>query len=172
MKTLLLMVLFLVGLGVIAQEVKEPDALVKARETYQKDVARAMLPLVKDYTGKLEKMKKDLGAKGDAVGAMSVQKEIDAVAPKPVAETKKPEAKGKLTIVGKWRQSNGFVWNFFADGKMTVEGWGRGTWIIQDDGSIYTTRRHPKEDFDQHDALTVEAPDRVLSAGGSVFQRL
>jgi hypothetical protein len=71
-------VLFL-ALPLFAQdtEKKEPAALVKAREDYQRDI----LPITKKYVAKLEALKKDLGGRGDLDGATAVQAEIDTVKP-------------------------------------------------------------------------------------------
>ncbi len=65
---------------VVSVWAQEPTQLTNARTDYEKKVKQATLPLLKEYVAYLDNLKKALGTKGDAAGAMAVQNEIDRVA--------------------------------------------------------------------------------------------
>jgi hypothetical protein len=94
-------------------EKKEPTALTKAREGYQVEVARVLMPVTKTYLDRLEALKKDLGAKGKIEEAMAVQQEIEQVTPRPVS--KDP------AIVGIWTFGPYGTAQFNADGTSRIE---------------------------------------------------
>jgi hypothetical protein len=127
MKTLFVLVAILLTTVVFSQdEPKEPEALVKAREVYQKEVKRVTEPIIKDYLAKLDALKKELGGKGDAEGAMAVQKEIGALKE---AQADPTEPK-KDWIEGTWQYSaEGGTWyRDFKNGKCRVRREGRVAW--------------------------------------------
>ena len=141
-------------------DAKEPADLAKARDAYETAVAKALMPLAKDYAAKLEKMKKDYGKAGDLKAMLAIQKELDAVTPRLASDAKAD--KTKRTIVGSWRApSGGFTWNFTADGKMSIDGWGKGTWVLQDDGRIKITRKGAHDAVEQGDIFIVNDRDTI-----------
>lgn len=97
--------------GVMAQDdsekVKEPKELVSARTAYQNSVKAVVTPLTNKYVQQLEQMKKTLGGRGDAEGAMAVQREIDAQnVVVEVGTPKDPSKIKKFNPVGTWNASN------------------------------------------------------------------
>lgn len=128
MKTLMTLLAVLAAVTVIAQDdAKEPAVLVLAREAYQKEAAKALAPVNKDYLAKLEKLKKELGGQGDAVGAMAVQKEMERVQAAPSQTAGADEYQGPL---GAWKviYSNhlGRRYVFKANGDVEMEEMGVG----------------------------------------------
>ena len=127
MKTLLVLCLFF-ALPIIAQdtEKKEPDALTKARTAYQKEVARVTAPVLRDYLDQLDALKKVLGGKGDADGAVAVQREIEACTPE------KTDVTGGGVVLGVWTgrwgtvefRAGGRAWNTYGGSKT------EGTWTL------------------------------------------
>lgn len=61
------------------QEISDPKELVQARTTYKNQIKASDEPITRKYLQQLDEMKKRLGGKGDAAGAMAVQKEIDSL---------------------------------------------------------------------------------------------
>ncbi|MFA6293015.1 MAG: hypothetical protein WC637_14605 [Victivallales bacterium] len=94
---------------------KEPKDLTRARQTYLDKIKTATDPIRQRYIGELEKMKKALGTKGDAKGAMAVQKEIDLI----TQETTK-----RVTLEGQW--------------ELSKEGKTLGTCFVLEDGEQMT----------------------------------
>jgi hypothetical protein len=119
----LLAVLFATALSAQdAQEPQDPKALVKAREAYQKEIARVTAPVNQNYLQTLEALKRDFGTKGDTAGMVAVQKEIDEV------KTYLKNEPGTVDpMVGKWLW-DGRVMTFTADGKITNESGGSAKW--------------------------------------------
>lgn len=80
----------------------EPPELVSVRASYQKQIQAATAPIHAKYLEYLESLKKQLGGKGDAQGALAVQKEIDAIAA--LQKTEPVSRSDKIVI---WNQNNG-----------------------------------------------------------------
>lgn len=82
-KIVLLLILGLIGNGYIMaddnQGNTEPKELALARTAYQNQAKVVLDPVKQKYLATLDALKKQLGSKGDATGAMSVQKEIDSL---------------------------------------------------------------------------------------------
>jgi hypothetical protein len=55
----------------------EPPELIQARAVFQKEAEFTMRPLRDRYLSRLDMMKRTLGARGDARGAVAVQDEMD-----------------------------------------------------------------------------------------------
>jgi hypothetical protein len=123
----LLAVLFATALSAQdAQEPQDPKALVKAREAYQKEIARVTAPVNQNYLQTLEALKRDFGTKGDTAGMVAVQKEIDEVKEYMVSDF-------KGTVVGTWKFLR-YVWEIRKDGTVfcpTVNSFGN--WKIKGD---------------------------------------
>lgn len=70
------------GLTLICHSVgadEEPPDLASARTTFEKDLDFATRPLRDRYLSKLDMLKRSLGSRGDARGAVAVQEEIERV---------------------------------------------------------------------------------------------
>lgn len=118
-----LLLLFSLLLGHFAPvawgEDEEPTDLVQARSLYSKEIEFATRPIRDRYLSKLDLLKRTLGGRGDARGAVAVQEEIDRI--KGAAET------GLLQkFVGLWKieYSNGATRRYAikADGLVQAEG--------------------------------------------------
>ena len=57
----------------------DPPDLAQARALYQKDVEFATRPIRDRYLSRLDSLKRSLGSRGDARGAVAGQEEIDRV---------------------------------------------------------------------------------------------
>jgi len=115
MKTLNLVLLaVMVAVTGYAQETKVelPKALLKAQEAYRKEAASVLEPVNMNYLRTLESLKRDMGVKGDTVGMVAVQKEIDEI-----KEYLKNETGTEGMLVGtKWKKENQYVWEFRKNG--------------------------------------------------------
>jgi len=128
---------------------------------YERDVKAVTKPIMQKYSAKLENMKRDLGGKGDAVGASAVQQEIDnvtaALSEKPKSPTgdTAPTITGQqskddavTTLLGSWNVAGGSwrgVFTFEKNGKVTqqtqtVRGIanGAGKWQLKKDRVLIT----------------------------------
>jgi hypothetical protein len=76
---------------------EEPGELVQARAGYQRDVEFATRPIRDRYLGRLESLKRSLGSRGDAKGAIAVQAEIDRM------KTAASDASGIAKFAGTWQ---------------------------------------------------------------------
>ena len=65
---------------------QEPAELLKARETYQRDVEFVTRPVSERYLRVLEQLKRSMGTRGDAHGMLAVQNEIDRIDPSAVIQ--------------------------------------------------------------------------------------
>ena len=74
-----------------AAESPDPQELAAARIRYQQEVAQAVTPIKQKYALTLEGLKKALGAKGDAAGALAVQQEIDRLGVAQPANALRPD---------------------------------------------------------------------------------
>jgi hypothetical protein len=71
---------------------QEPAELLKARETYQRDIEFVNRPVNERYLRVLEQLKRSMGTRGDAHGMLAVQNEIDRIDPSAAIQR----------FVGKW----------------------------------------------------------------------
>jgi hypothetical protein len=99
--------------SVVAQsqgENREPIRLIQARSAYESRIKSATDPIRQQYTAQLEAIKRDLGAIGDATGAMAAQQEINRISQEGRSGTAAVIAthNSKLVI---WNQHN----DFYAD---------------------------------------------------------
>ncbi len=65
---------------------QDPAELLKARETYQRDVEFVTRPVSERYLRVLELLKRSMGTRGDAHGMLAVQNEIDRIDPSAVIQ--------------------------------------------------------------------------------------
>lgn len=63
----------------VLQAQEEPSELLQARAVFQKDVDFVTRPIRDRYVSRLDSLKRALGSRGDARGALAVQEEIDRV---------------------------------------------------------------------------------------------
>ena len=87
MTKVLFILLFLATVGslrVQAEETKplsEPESLVSVRISYKEEIKKATARIRAGYQGALEKLIKELGAKGDIDGALAVKREYESQLP-------------------------------------------------------------------------------------------
>jgi ABC-type glutathione transport system ATPase component len=128
--------------GAVAQEdSKEPKELVSARATYQNSVKAVVTPLTTKYIQQLEQLKKQLGAKGDAEGAMVVQKEIESLSAEKtevsvIGESGKGKSGIATKVLGRWMWA-GVECEIKKDGTITGRA---GTWKIEDGKLVITAK--------------------------------
>jgi uncharacterized protein (DUF2147 family) len=111
MKSIVLAMVVVGAMGAWAEdekpkEFKEPQELVQARTVYQNQSKIVLDPVRQRYLATLDMLKKQLGAKGDAEGAMAVQKEIEAIRP-----CDKPIKRSKEDIAGEWVYKDPAWWS-------------------------------------------------------------
>jgi hypothetical protein len=98
------MFLFLtLQLVIVVSFANEPQQLTTVRASYREQVEAATAPITARYVEYLEKLKRDLGAKGDLEGAMAVQKELEAVGG--ASKTTTGSSEGDRIVI--WNQNNG-----------------------------------------------------------------
>src|SRR5687768_17097425 len=74
---LLVLILLLLNGRVLIGAEEEPNELAQARSLFQKEMEFITRPVRDRYLSKLETLKRTLGSRGDARGAVAVQDEID-----------------------------------------------------------------------------------------------
>ena len=87
---------------------EEPEELTTIRASYQEKIARATKPIHSSYLKALESLKRKLGAKGDAEGALAIQKEIDRMSVRLIRG-------GELVGRWLWQGGKGFSVTFTPD---------------------------------------------------------
>ena len=113
MKKIILSMLMILALGVWSQdnqETSDPKELTQARTVFQNQMKVATSPVIQKYLQTLDALKKQLGGKGDAAGAMAVQKEMDSLKAEDKKDTTKdtPAQKTiKLLVSAKWLRHSG-----------------------------------------------------------------
>lgn len=88
------------------KEFKEPIELMQARTAYQNQAKAVLDPIKQRYLVTLDTLKKQMGAKGDAEGAMAVQKEMETV-----KTTDNKAKKDKFDIIGQWVYKDPAWWS-------------------------------------------------------------
>ena len=140
------------GAGV-SQGQEEPAELTQARALYQKDVDFALRPIRDRYLSRLDSLKRSLGSRGDARGAVAVQDEIDIV------KAATGEMAGAAGLVGTWKfvYSNGSTrrYSIAPDGTVTYD---------EDGGKPVTPAKVGK--------LTIKGPDMLLDFQDGAIERL
>jgi hypothetical protein len=98
---------------------EEPAELVQARTLYERDVDFVARPIRDRYISRLDSLKRSLGARGDARGAVAVQDEIDRVR----EATASQQALSKFAGSWKVTYSVGTVRHYVitADGQVTQD---------------------------------------------------
>ncbi|MGA2063417.1 MAG: hypothetical protein ABSG86_00530 [Thermoguttaceae bacterium] len=106
--------------------VREPAALVAAREDYQGQIKALVEPITAEYLKKLDGLMKGFGAKGELESAQAVQAEMKLLAGLTAreavskAEASKPAAP-HCRVVGKWTwRSKGEIVEIHANGHCTT----------------------------------------------------
>jgi hypothetical protein len=111
MKSIVYSMLMVFAMAVWAEdenpkEFKEPKELMQARTAYQNQAKAVLDPVKQRYLVTLDSLKRQFGAKGDAEGAMAVQKEIETV-----KADKKPDRIDKYDITGQWVYKDPAWWS-------------------------------------------------------------
>lgn len=116
----------LVSASGVSRGQEEPPDLAQARTLYQKDVEFATRPIRDRYLSRLDVLKRSLGSRGDARGALAVQEEIDRV---------RDIGVGLDRFAGVWsvKYTNGTVRTY----SITAEG---GLSVIEENGVRITPR--------------------------------
>ena len=110
---------------------KEPPLLTNARGDYECELKAVTKPIATKYIQRLENMKRDLGGKGDAVGAIAVQQEIDTVTASLSEKPKSPSEGPASSIAGTWRAQFGdrvMEYEFQKHGIVRTKAPSSGTW--------------------------------------------
>jgi hypothetical protein len=135
MKTMLAMMVLFTSAVFAQDEAPELKELTNLRVKKDAMVKTAIAPILKDYVALLTEMKMKLGAKGDAAGAMAVQKELDSLKSASLSSATK-----KDSFIGEWTWANGVHMQMTADGKVKDKKTVIGTWECTDrDAGIYET---------------------------------
>ena len=116
-------------------EPSEPKKLTNMRGQYEKMVKAAVDPITRDYVDALTDLKKELGGKGDAAGAMAVQKEIDEVKEKLSVDSQRANM-----VVGDWIWSSGTPTHILANGKVVADNGFNGTWSYVAHNNTYVIK--------------------------------
>lgn len=149
-RTLLLLIFICAGITPAFSQ-DNPAELVQARTAFERDSEFALRPIRDRYLSKLDALKRSMGARGDARGAVAIQDEIDRV----VASA--PAAGGsKFTGVWTIRYENGTVRKYSINGDDMV------TLVEENDKPV--TKRHAK--------IVASGNDMVLDLGEGKIERL
>lgn len=136
MKSVVFSMLVVLAIAVWAEdekskEFKEPQELMQARTAYQNQAKAVLDPVMQRYLVTLGALKRQLGAKGDAEGAMAVQREIESV-----KSCDKPDKKDKETIAGEWMYKDPAWWSR----KVVIKKKGNGYQMTDDVGRTYEVK--------------------------------
>ena len=104
--------------GAVSAQEENPE-LTQARMLYEKDVEFATKPIRDRYFSRLESLKRTLGARGDARGAVAVQDEIDRIREAVPAQQSFAKFAGNWTV----RYNNGAIHHYIiaADGQVAYD---------------------------------------------------
>ncbi len=127
----------------------EPPDLMQARALYQKDVEFATRPIRDRYLSRLDLLKRTLGSRGDARGAIAVQEEIDRI---------KDLGVGLDRFAGTWSVK-------YANG--TVR-----TYSITADGSLSFTEENGAKIAPKIAKITLKGTDFVVESAEGTIERL
>jgi len=139
--TLFCCLLLLVGAPLVPAEEESPE-LKAVRESYEREIDFATRPIRDRYLSRLETLKRSLGARGDARGALAIQEEIDRV------KTAVPGSGGVARFAGLWRVT-------YSNNTHTI-------FAINPDGSASQCSDQPKFPVTQNGKVTVVGKDVLL----------
>ena len=83
--------------------------------------------------------------------------------PKPLP----PASSSPASLCGAFKQKGSdFVWKFFLDGTLVIEGWGVGIWERNPDGTFVVTRRLPTLPVEKDTFISIDANAKTLRRQG------
>ena len=133
----------------VSQAQEEPSELLQARAVFQKDVDFVTRPIRDRYVSRLDSLKRALGSRGDARGALAVQEEIDRV---------KETGGGADKLAGIWSIK-------YSTGEMR-------TYSITAEGNVTMTELNGLHVPPKTAKITIKGPDFIVEVIEGIFERL